>query len=68
MPKEMKPITYYEEGIAIYGEKVAFQCRKCNVKKAPVHGSSARKAQVGTLDNAYCVINKRFRQIPEKEN
>ena len=68
MPKEMKPTTYYEEGTAIHGEKIAFQCRKCNVKKNPIHGSSARKAQVGTLDNAYCVINKRFRQIPEKEN
>jgi hypothetical protein len=68
MPKEIKPATYYEEGIAIHGERIAFKCRKCNVKKAPIHGSSAHKAQTGTLDNAYCVINKRFRHIPEKED
>ena len=58
----------YEESDAISGERIAFQCRKCNLKKKPVQGSSAHKAQRGTLDNAFCVINKKFRHIPDKRD
>ena len=62
----MEKQTRYEVGDAIHGERIAFQCRKVNIHKKPVHGTSAHKAQFGTLDNAFCIINKRFRQIPDK--
>lgn len=58
---------YYQEGDAIHGERIAFQCRRVEVFKKPVHGTSAHKAQAGKLDNAYCVIVKRFRHLPEKK-
>jgi hypothetical protein len=59
--------VYYQVGDAITGEKIAFQCRKYIVHKRPVKGTSAHRARTGTLDNAFCVINKRFRHIPEKK-
>lgn len=55
----------YEEGDAIEGERIAFQCRKSTVHKRPVRGTSSHRAQAGKLDNAFCVISKRFRYIPE---
>ena len=58
--------TYYQQGDAIKGEKIAFQCRKLNRLAKPIHATSAHRAQAGKLINAYCVIDKRFRNIPEK--
>ncbi len=57
---------YFKEGDAIQGEKLVFTCRKFSISKKPVKRTSAHRAQSGKLDNAYCVINKRFRHIPEK--
>lgn len=62
----MRRRTLHEEGDAIEGERIAFQCRKYNVYKKPVPGTSRHKAQAGKLDNAYCVIEKRFRHIPKR--
>lgn len=59
--------VYYQEGDAIQGERIAFQCRKFEVSKKPVKGTSAHKAQKGKLNNAFCVIVKRFRHLPEKK-
>ena len=58
---------HYQEGDAIQGERVTFQCRKCNVYNRPVPDTSRHKAQEGKMDNAFCVITKRFRHIPEKK-
>ena len=59
--------TYYQEGDAIEGERIAFQCRKLEILKKPFPGTSAHRAQAGKLENAFCVIVKRFRHIPEKK-
>jgi len=58
---------YFQEGDAIQGERIAFQCRKVEVLKKPVRGTSTHKAQSGKLTNAYCVILKRFRHLLEEK-
>ena len=63
----MRNSVRYYEGDAIKGEKITFQCRKCNVYNRPVPSTSRHRAQGGKMDNAYCVIDKRFRHIPEKK-
>ncbi len=60
--------TYYLKGDAIEGEKIAFSCRKCVVHKQPIHKTASHRAKAGTLDNAFCVINKQFRAIPERND
>jgi hypothetical protein len=60
--------TYYRNGDAIEGEKIAFDCRKYVIHKRPIHRTSSHRAKAGTLDNAFCVINKQFRTIPERND
>jgi hypothetical protein len=64
----MKDRIYYQEGDAIEGERITFEFRKFNVYKSPIHGrKSKHRAQAGKMDNAFCVISKRFRHIPERK-
>lgn len=64
--KNKQPNALREVGDSVEGERIAFQCRKYNVAKL-VRGSSSHKAIQGKLDNAICVITKKFRHIPEKK-
>lgn len=61
-------LTYYKVGDAIEGERIIFNCRKINQHRRPIRGSSSHRAIAGKLDNAYCVINKKFRQIPDQSS
>ena len=56
----------YQPGDGVEGELLAFQCRKIRLSKKPVHATSAHQAIEGKLENGFCVINKKFRQIPDK--
>jgi len=55
--------TYYKKGDAIQGEIILFDCRKFTFTKL-INRTSTHKAQAGKLENAYCVINRQFRLIP----
>ena len=59
--------TYYKNGDAIKGEIILFDCRKFTFTKL-INRTSTHKAQAGKLENAYCVINRQFRLIPDSEN
>jgi hypothetical protein len=54
-------------GDGIEGERIAFKCRKCTVHPRPVPNTSSHRSKAGKLDNALCVIDKRFRHIPEEK-
>jgi len=56
---------YYKNGDAIKGEIILFDCRKFTRGKL-INRTSTHKAQTGKLENASCVINRQFRQIPDK--
>ncbi|HGJ66908.1 TPA: hypothetical protein ENS27_16235 [bacterium] len=58
---------YYKKGDAIKGEMILFDCRKFTFTKL-INRTSTHKAQAGKLENAYCVINRQFRLIPDNEN
>ena len=60
--------TYKGKGDAIKGEKLAFNCRKHFLHRKPTPGTSSHRAKSGTLSvNAFCVIEKEFRLLHEKE-
>jgi hypothetical protein len=59
--------VYYKNGDAIKGEIILFDCRKFTFKKL-INRTSTHKAQSGKLENAYCVINRQFRLIPDNED
>ena len=56
----------YQPGNGIEGEIIVFQCRKIRLSKKPVHATSAHRAVAGKLENGLCVINRKFRHIPNK--
>ena len=56
----------YQEGDAIEGERIAYECRKL-VQKGLMKGSGRHNAQYGMLErNAFCVIDRKFENIPQK--
>ena len=57
--------TYNEVGDAIEGERIVFNCRRIGKHSKLIHNSSSHRSISGKLDNALCVINKKFRHIPE---
>lgn len=58
--------TYRELGDAIEGERIVFECRRCDYgQKKIIQGSSSHRATAGKLDNAKCTIAKKFRHIPD---
>ena len=59
--------THYDEGDAIEGERIYYQCQKIAPYKKPIRGSFSHRRNAGKMDNAYCVIVKRYRHIPERE-
>lgn len=59
--------TRRQKGDSIQGEKIIFSCRKYIIKKKPVPRTSTHKAQAGTLENAFCTINKQFRLLPKTD-
>ena len=59
-----RPRERYGLGDALRGERIAFTARKV-VQRNVVHGSSRHRAVDGSLDNAFCVIEKPLRQIPQ---
>jgi len=56
----------YQPGDGVEGELLAFQYRKIRLSKKPVPSPSAHKAVAGKLENGLCVINRKFRHIPDK--
>jgi hypothetical protein len=58
--------VYYKNGDAIKGEIILFDCRKFTFSKV-INRTSTHKTQSGKLENAYCVIYRQFRLIPNKE-
>ena len=58
---------YRRKDDGIEGEKIAFNCRKHVLHKKPIHRTSTHRAKAGTLDNAFCIIEKEFRLLPKKE-
>lgn len=57
----------YQLGDGIEGELIVFQCRDLKLQKRPVRATGAHRAKAGKLKNAFCVINRRFRSIPKKQ-
>lgn len=57
----------YQAGDGIEGELILFKCRKLIERKRPVPDTSAHRAKAGKLQNAFCVINRTFRTIPERQ-
>ena len=54
----------YEEGSAIKGEKIAYSCRKL-IEGDVSKGSGKHRAQFGKMyGSAYCIVEKKFKQIP----
>lgn len=56
----------YEIGASISGEVIGFVCRKFTLSKKPIQLTSGHKGVVGRLEGATCVINRKFRHIPDK--
>ena len=57
--------TYYEKGDAIQGDKIVGIARKINKPKVVVRTGSHKSIQITLEENAFCVIDKKSRFLPQ---
>lgn len=56
------PISLDSAPIFIEGEKIVYQCRKIKQDTKPRAYTSSHRGKSGTMDYAYCYIQKSYRR------
>jgi hypothetical protein len=57
---------HVQVGDSIAGEKIVFECRDYHLNKKLIHLTESHRGKSGQLIDATCVIEKKFRAIPDK--
>jgi len=55
-----------QEGDSIVGEKIVYKCRGCS-KTRFIQLTGQHRGLAGSLSKATCIIEKRFRFMPQEE-
>ncbi len=56
-----------QEGDSIAGEKIVFQCRDYKINRKLIQISGQHRGKSGCLFKATCIIERKFRFIPNKK-